>query len=236
MRRIWPWPALLLEEAAEWLKVLSGGLWLDAACGEGQLARLLGGRKRLVGLDIDRSRLGHARSATYVALVQGSVDSLPVADASVSGIASIETLEHVPDIDAALCEFSRCLRRGGYLLLTLPSVTLRSRWQMLRTKQPVYCDGDQHVREFSSVTIRGFPHVFETWHTLELRFRRHHFEVIRTGGVGFVLPMWEGRLGWVERGMNLLYREKANRWIGKLPIVRRFPYYRMYLLQREGAT
>src|SRR3990172_2296177 len=187
MRKVWPWPALLLEEVAEWIKELPGDLWLDAACGEGQLGQLLGKRKSLLGLDIDWRRLGRARGHPYVALIQGSVESLPLPRGSLNGIATVETLEHVADMEAALKEFARCLRTHGYLLLTIPSVTLRSLWQMRVTGQPVYCDPKEHVREFSAVPLRGFPHMFETWQTLEARVQRHGVTVVRGGGVGGLL-------------------------------------------------
>lgn len=235
IRRIWPWPAVLLEEVAERINELPGGLWLDAACGEGQLGELLGKRKSLLGLDMDRQRLERARRHPYVALLQGSVDSLPLAGRSVDGVATVETLEHVTDMDAALREFARCLRTRGYLLLTIPSVTLRSLWQMRVTRQPVYCDPREHIREFSAVPIRGFPHMFETWHSLEARVERQGFTLVRGSGVGFLLPMWRGRWAWVERGLNVLYRETINRWLGRLPVVRRFPYYRIYLFQSRGS-
>ena len=235
MRRIWPWPAVLLEEVAAWIKELPGDLWLDAACGEGQLGELMGKRKRLLGLDMDWQRLRRAHRRPYVALFQGTVDSLPLTRGSLNGIASVETLEHVADMDAALKEFARCLRTHGYLLLTIPSVTLRSFWQMQVTRQPVYCDPKEHIREFSAVPVRGFPHIFETWRSLEARAERHGFAVVRGRGVGFLLPMWRGRWAWVERGMNVLYRETINRWLGRLPVVRRFPYYRIYLFQYRGS-
>jgi|GEM_PF-2558213 len=235
IRPIWPWPALLLEEVAAWIEELPGDLWLDAACGEGQLAALLGKRKRLLGLDMDGQRLGRARSHPYAALLQGSVDSLPLARGCLNGIASVETLEHVGDLDAALKEFARCLRPTGYLLLTIPSVTLRSLWQMRINRQPVYCDPQEHLREFSAVPIQGFPHMFETWRSLEARLERHGFLRVRGGGVGFLLPMWQGRWAWVEHGMNLLYREPINRWLGRLPVFRRFPFYRIYLFQNQGS-
>jgi len=235
MRRIWPWPALLLEEVAAWIKELPGDLWLDAACGEGQLGELLGKRKHVLGLDIDWRRLVRARSHPYVALLQGSVDSLPLARGSLNGIATVETLEHVIDIDAALREFARCLRTPGYLLLTIPSVTLRSVWQMRVSRQPVYCDPREHLREFSAVPVRGFPHMFETWQSLEARVERHGFALLRGGGVGFLFPMWQGRWAWVEHCMNVLYRETINRWLGRLPVLRRFPYYRIYLFQHKGS-
>ncbi len=37
LRRVWPWPSVLLESVAAWTLALPGGLWLDAACGEGHL-------------------------------------------------------------------------------------------------------------------------------------------------------------------------------------------------------
>jgi SAM-dependent methyltransferase len=234
MRHIWPWPAVLLEEVAAWIQGLPGDLWLDAACGEGQLGELLGQRKGLLGLDIDWPRLVRARSRPYIALLQGSVDSLPLARGSLNGIATVETLEHLADMDAALKEFARCLRTHGYLLLTIPSVTLRSLWQMRVTGQPVYCDPTEHRREFSAVPIQGFPHMFETWQSLEARVERYGFALRRGGGVGFLLPMWQGRWAWVEHGMNLLYRETINRWLGRLPVFRRFPFYRIYLFQYQG--
>jgi len=107
MRRIWPWPAVLLESVAGWIKDLPGDLWLDAACGGGQLGRLLWRQKRLLGLDLDRERLREAHVHPYQALIQGSVDCLPLASGSLDGIVSVETLEHVVDIDLTLREFAR---------------------------------------------------------------------------------------------------------------------------------
>ncbi|WP_447972473.1 class I SAM-dependent methyltransferase [Nitrospira sp. Kam-Ns4a] len=235
MRPIWPWPMVLLERVAARIATLPGPVWLDAACGEGHLGTLLARRKTLVGLDWDGARLTRAQSRGYHLLMRGSVTAIPVADGSLHGIACVETLEHVPDLDRALREFTRCLTRDGYLLLTLPSVTLRSWWQMRRTRQPVYCDEHEHVRELSSVPIRGFPHRFETWARFEARLASHGLTILETEGVGFLLPMWRGPLAWLERAMNLLYRESCNRWLGRLPGIRRFPYYRLYLLRSGGA-
>ena len=52
-RKIWPWPTILLETAAEWIMELPGDAWLDAACGESPLAKYIGKQKQLIGLDID---------------------------------------------------------------------------------------------------------------------------------------------------------------------------------------
>jgi SAM-dependent methyltransferase len=234
MRRIWPWPALLLEEVAGWIKGLPGNLWLDAACGDGHLGTLLRRQKRLLGLDLAWDRLRDAHAHPYLALIQASVDCLPLRSGSLDGIVSVETLEHTVDLDGVLGEFARCLRRHGHLVMTIPSVTLRSWWQMRVTRRPVYCDPKEHVREFSAVPLRGFPHMFETWESLEARARRNGFTMVRAGGVGFLLPMWRGWGAWAERGMNVLHRETINRWLGRLPVVRRFPYYRIASFQYTG--
>ena len=76
--------------------------------------------------------------------------------------------------------------------------------------------------------------MFETWQSLEARVEKTGFAIMRAGGVGFLFPMWQRRLAWMERAMNLLYRETINRWLGRLPVLRRFPYYRIYVLRYEG--
>ena len=76
--------------------------------------------------------------------------------------------------------------------------------------------------------------MFETWQSLEARVQRNGFTIVRAGGVGFLLPMWRGWWAWAERGMNVLYRETINRWLGRLPMFRRFPYYRICLFQYRG--
>ena len=227
---------MLLEQVSGWMQDLPGDLWLDGACGEGHLGELAGGRAGLLGLDIDPQRLAWARRRPYRLLLRGTLDAMPFADNSLDGIVSVETLEHVSRLDLVLKECARCLRGGGYMVVTVPSVTLRSWWQMRRTGRPVYCSEREHLRELSSVPIRWFPNMFETWEQFERRFDVQGFDIVRTGGIGFLFPMWTGRLAWVERGMNLLYRESCNRWLGQLPLVSRFPYYRLYLLRRRGGA
>jgi len=233
-RKRWPWPSLLVEKVAEWMAALPGEVWLDAACGMGPLGKVVQGRKKVIGLDFDEVPLQNAKPHPFYSLIQGSITTLPLSDASVDGIASIETLEHIPNLEMALNEFTRCLKDNGYLLLTVPSVTLRSWWDMYRFKEPVYCCDEEHAREFSAVNIRGFPHKFETWRNLEERLRFHGFQVIRRSGVGFLFPMFRGRLAWMEHGMNLMYRENINSVIGRLPVLQNFPYYLMFLAQLRG--
>jgi 2-polyprenyl-3-methyl-5-hydroxy-6-metoxy-1,4-benzoquinol methylase len=233
IRKVWPWPTILLERAAEWITALPGDIWLDAACGEGPLAGLIGKRKQLVGLDIDFLCLQRAQNHPFSWVAQASVTDLPFADASLDGIVSIETLEHVEEMSSALKEFARCIKPNGYLLVTMPSVTLRSWWDMHRTRQPVYCSEEQHVRELTAIPIHGLKHRFQTFRWLENELAGAGFSVKRRSGVGFLFPMWRRRFSFLEHGMNALYREAVNKIFGNIPGLRLFPYYRMVLSRLE---
>ncbi len=224
---------VLLERSAEWIAALPGSVWLDAACGEGPLASLIGKRKLLVGLDIDIPRLRRARNRPFELLTQASVTDLPFSDDSLDGIVSIETLEHVEEMSSALREFARCIKPNGYLLLTMPAVTLRSLWDMHRTGKPVYCSAGEHVRELTAVPLHGFQHRFQTFRWLESQLAAAGFSVKRRSGVGFLFPMWSRRLSFLEHSMNILYREAVNKIFRKIPGLNLFPYYRMVLSRLE---
>lgn len=235
IRKVWPWPAMLLEKAASWIMALPGDTWLDAACGEGTLAALIRESKKLIGIDIDLNRLVRALDQPYSSLTQASVTNLPFAESSVDGIISIETLEHVEMMSSALKEFARCIKPNGYLLVSMPSVTLRSWWTMQRRGQADYCCEEEHVRELSAVPIQGFKNRFQTFQWLESEFSKTGFTVKRQSGVGFLFPMCRGWYSFLEHAMNLLYRENINRLFAHLPLFRNFPYYRLYLARFDRA-
>lgn len=94
---------------------------LDVGTGEGQCARAL----RAVGVDVvgvdpaaAQLRVAAARDADG-ALVRGTVEHLPFADASVDGALACLVFEHVADHEPALAEVARVLRPGGVFLLVL---------------------------------------------------------------------------------------------------------------------
>lgn len=50
--------------------------------------------------------------------------SIPLSDGSVDAIMCTEVLEHIPDPSAAIAEFARLIRPGGYLIITAPFASL----------------------------------------------------------------------------------------------------------------
>jgi SAM-dependent methyltransferase len=96
---------------------------LDAGCGTGMLLATLRGRVRAVGLDNSGVALALARRRGAAALMRGSIEALPLRDASQEIIISADVLYHrgVRDDLAALREMARCLKPGGLLILNLPA-------------------------------------------------------------------------------------------------------------------
>jgi arsenite methyltransferase len=112
----------LVHEA---LEASPGDRVLDAGCGPGfyvsEILERVGPEGSAVGVDASEPMLalaakrceGHAN----VAFHPGDVTALPVADADFDRALSVQVLEYVGDIPAALAELKRVLRPGGRLLL-----------------------------------------------------------------------------------------------------------------------
>ncbi len=105
----------------EALAIESGQAVLDLGCGGGHLVRELalavGDGGRAVGLDMSAEQLGAARALCAglpaAELTEGDAADLSFEDGAFDGLASIQTLEYVPDVDGALAEARRVLKPGG---------------------------------------------------------------------------------------------------------------------------
>ncbi|WP_137284738.1 class I SAM-dependent methyltransferase [Halorussus salinisoli] len=101
----------------------AGGRVLDAGCGAGRpVAETVAREYDLVGLDLSREQVGMARERVPDGrFVQGDMTGLPYADESFDGIVAYHSVIHVPTEDhpTTVREFSRVLRPGGHLLMTI---------------------------------------------------------------------------------------------------------------------
>ena len=89
------------------------GIGLSIGVGTGRFAAPLGVQ---IGIDPAHEVLAYAQ-ARGVAVVRGTAESLPFADASFARILSVTTLCFVDDATAMLAEAYRVLRPGGTLVL-----------------------------------------------------------------------------------------------------------------------
>jgi len=105
----------------EALAISSGQAVLDLGCGGGHLVRdialAVGDSGRAVGLDANKEQIIAARSLcadiTAAELIEGDATNLLFEDASFDSLASIQMLEYIPDVDAAISEARRVLKPGS---------------------------------------------------------------------------------------------------------------------------
>lgn len=120
------WPNEELVRAVSRRSDVESHTVVEVGCGNGaNLWFLAEAAHNVIGVDFTESALMSARrymrqrQAANVALVQGDVNRLPLADASVDGIVDVMVSQHVPFRDHVTLfrEYRRVLALGGWLFL-----------------------------------------------------------------------------------------------------------------------
>lgn len=133
---------------------------LEAGCGTGLILRRSAEvARRAVGIDLSPGMLALARERG-LEVVEGSVTELPFDDASFDVVYSFKVLAHVPEIQAAIREFSRVLRPGGHLILEFYNpFSLRGLIKRLKPATPITDkthDEQVYTRFDSLAAIRAY--------------------------------------------------------------------------------
>ncbi len=94
----------------------------DLGCGTGEVAGELAPRvKRVIGIDRSPAMLDAARRSlaghANVELREGTLEEIPISDASVDAALTLLVLTYVPDLTRALAEARRVLKPGGRLVV-----------------------------------------------------------------------------------------------------------------------
>ena len=101
----------------------AGAVVLDLGCGEGYGAAAVAAAARdVVAVDYDPTVVAHVR-ARYPALrvVRADLQRLPVADASVEVVVTLQTIEHLHDQPGFVAECARVLRPSGTFVVSTPN-------------------------------------------------------------------------------------------------------------------
>ena len=145
----------------------SGAVVLEAGCGEGYGADLLAGTaRRVLGLDYDVTTVAHVRDRyPRVAVARANLVALPVPDAAVDVVVSLQVIEHLWEQERFLDECRRVLRPGGRLLVSTPNRITFSPGRdtplnpfHTRELDPSELAGLVHDAGFDDVVVRGLHH------------------------------------------------------------------------------
>jgi ubiquinone/menaquinone biosynthesis C-methylase UbiE len=124
---------------------------LDIGCGAGPyVARLNGMGKRCMGVDIDTGAVNQAR-ALGRRVFRMSATSLAFGDKTFDSAILVETLEHLPDYEAALAEATRVARSS--VVVTVPDISVLAPMSKANVVPWHMLEGT-HVNFFTPETLR----------------------------------------------------------------------------------
>ncbi|MCF6157957.1 MAG: glycosyltransferase [wastewater metagenome] len=133
VKKVWTVPAFdlaTLNKLPSLEKVLletRGNKVLDAGCGSGFLGNYLFGIRKRVFCDRSLNNLIAARTRAYFANIDKNIwyvccdlSHLPFKDSAFKVTLCSEVLEHLPSVDTAVSELSRCTSKNGDIVVTVP--------------------------------------------------------------------------------------------------------------------
>lgn len=95
---------------------------LDLGCGDGHFAQETFGRQLAAGVDPWWLPLKEARARkNYAVLAQANGADLPFPSQHFASAVSNSVLEHIPDVEAVLCDLHRVLKPGATFIFCSPS-------------------------------------------------------------------------------------------------------------------
>jgi 2-polyprenyl-3-methyl-5-hydroxy-6-metoxy-1,4-benzoquinol methylase len=230
--------SLLIEKIQKILQGVVNKRIIDVGCGDGRTVFYLAkGNNTVIGIDVSYTRLSRAkkkalRYANRTLFLQSYAEDLPIKDLVFDGAVCTEVLEHVIDDDALLRGLSHVLKPHAWVFMSIPTVSLSRYFDMRFTKQLIYFDPVEHVREFSYVKVPPFEDDFILIRDLVKKLRDYGFTIKTQYGVGFDLPLGILRFR-IGRFFEKIFRNKrVNRFIIKLPVFKKFGVYTILMLQK----
>ncbi|MFH1328020.1 MAG: class I SAM-dependent methyltransferase [Candidatus Bathyarchaeota archaeon] len=108
------------------LSNLHGKTILDLGCGDGWISQAIHEKQRFDVLSVDLSKQALEKCKrrdwqSNLTLTQSSADFLPFKNDLFDTIICLETVMYVPHLELAIDEISRVLKKGGFLLISVPN-------------------------------------------------------------------------------------------------------------------
>lgn len=113
------WDRSHLERINRLAAIEPGDRVLEVGCGQGHLTRALAGAGAdIVGIDANPQ----AMEVVGDGMVQHmNAESLDFEDESFDFVVSVHAIEHIPDLETALSEMARVLKKGGHAVFVYPA-------------------------------------------------------------------------------------------------------------------
>lgn len=164
---------------------------LDVGCGWAFVSGELAKRNEVHGVDISPRLLALAAEKGLKTRRWDIREGLPFPPNSFDIVLATEVLEHSFDTDALISEFSKVLRGGGILIVSVPNCcSLTSRVNVLLGRLPSYVE--HHCRAGMAGHIRGY-----NLPAIQKQLKEHGFKIekIRTNAICIwrVLIPWHWR-------------------------------------------
>ena len=138
---------------------------LDVGCGEGRFCRMLRAEAiRAIGIEpASKLRATAAARDPRGSYVGGRAEALPFLGESFDLVVSYLSLIDIDEIDAAIVEMARVLRRGGSLLIAnLNSFSTAGSWREPHGEKPFFSLDDYLDERATWVSWRGIT--IRNWH------------------------------------------------------------------------
>jgi 2-polyprenyl-3-methyl-5-hydroxy-6-metoxy-1,4-benzoquinol methylase len=150
-----------IKKCIKIIKNLEKGCFLDIGCSTGDWGQYwIRNGWDVFGIDINKELLTKSNEkgikTSYCDL---NAEKIPYKDNSFDLIFAGEVIEHIIDTDGFLKELYRCVKPGGFVLLTTPNlVSFENRIRSLLGKYPIWVDyrlqGSGHIRAYTPTILR----------------------------------------------------------------------------------
>ena len=162
---------------------------LDVGCGTGTTTRYLGREfKRVIGLDYSLKFCKYSKQKTKtlssVFYINSDACFLPFKNECLHGVFSYTTVEHLYDVQKALDEMYRVVRRGGVILIHMPDLLtplrpLKALFSQEKLKHPKPESGENALHSIYLIFRDLFLILRKyTARNLGLIYRKPDFEII----------------------------------------------------------
>lgn len=187
------WCRKRIDDAIEFASSNAKGVLLDIGCGRKPYKELFAPFvDEHIGLEYSPESVYRGCDAN----IFGDAMKLPFGDETIDTILCTEVLEHLPNPEVAISEFSRVLRPNGIIITTAPFFyPIHDTWDFFRYSP----DGLATLMKQKGLEIELVKPLSGTGVTLALLFNLYWFEI------GFMWTKWLYPIGVILRPVLLLF-------------------------------